>query len=117
MADPARDWDGDFTYNFRDDEWVEIVNVGSVAVSLDGYRLASADTTWRYEFSGMLDPGGVRVVYGSESHEWERTFGHPAFGLRLNNSLRCRRLQTRRIVERVLRIVPGAIPLSSRDWM
>ena len=36
LADPARDWDGDGDYNFRNDEWVEIVNAGDAAVSLSG---------------------------------------------------------------------------------
>ena len=49
------------------------------------YRLASADTVWRYEFSGTLEPGAVAVVYGSESHTWEQISGNPAYGLRLAN--------------------------------
>lgn len=85
LADPARDWDGDGVYQYRDDEWVEIVNAGSSAVSLEGYRLAGADTTWRYEFSGTLDPGAVRVVYGSQSYAWEKENGAPQYGLRLAN--------------------------------
>lgn len=86
MADPARDWDGDTVYNFRDDEWVEIVNTGVAPVVLDGYRLASADSVWRYEFTGSLDPGSHAVVFGSESYAWEQSTGNPAFGFRLANS-------------------------------
>ena len=86
LADPASDWDGSGAYHSRDDEWVEIVNTGTSVVDLSAYRLAGADTTWRYEFSGFLDPGQVRVVYGSESYAWEQANGHPAFGLRLSNS-------------------------------
>ncbi len=86
MADPAGDWDGDSTYSFRDDEWVEIVNTGPSSVSLAGFRLAGADTSWRYEFSGTLDPGAVTVVYGSQSYAWEQANGEPAYGLRLGNT-------------------------------
>ena len=86
LADPATDWNGSGAYDSRDDEWVEIINAGAEPVSLAGCRLASADTTWRYEFSGLLAPGEVRVVYGSESYAWEQASGEPAYGLRLTNT-------------------------------
>jgi hypothetical protein len=86
LADPQRDWDGDGTVNSRDDEWVEIVNVGISAVTLDDYRLAGADTSWRYGFSGGLAPGAVLVVYGGQSYAWETANGAPRFGLRLVNT-------------------------------
>lgn len=88
MADPARDWDGDDEYNYRNDEWVEIINLGVAAVDLDGYRLADGEgePVWRYGFSGLLEPGCVRVVYGSDSRAWEESFGFPVYGLSLNNT-------------------------------
>jgi len=86
LADPASDWDGDSVVNSRDDEWVEIVNAGAAPVLLDAYRLAGADTTWRYNFSGTLAPGDVRVVYGSESYAWEQANGEPQYGFRLANT-------------------------------
>ena len=86
LADPARDWNQDGTVNSRDDEWVEIVNTGAATVNLEGYRIASADTVWRYEFSGLLFPGETRVVYGRESYLWELANGFPQFGLRLSNT-------------------------------
>jgi hypothetical protein len=85
LADPARDWNGDGATHSRDDEWVEIVNASVGTVDLAGYRLASPDTTWRFELSGSLGPGGVRVVYGREAYEWEQATGNPAFGFRLSN--------------------------------
>jgi len=86
LADPQRDWNGDGAVSSRDDEWVEIVNIGISAVDLEGYRLAGADTSWRYGFSGGLAPGGVLVVYGGESYAWETANGAPRFGLRLVNT-------------------------------
>ena len=85
LADPARDWNGDGEVHFRDDEWVEIVNTGSLPVDLAGYRVAGADTTWRFEFAGTLNPGEVRVVFGLESYQWEQDHGFPQYGLRLAN--------------------------------
>ena len=86
LADPAQDWDGDGNLHSRDDEWVEIFNAGTEMVDLTGYRLAGADTVWRFEFTGFLAPGAHRVVYGSDSYAWEKATGNPAFGLRLSNS-------------------------------
>ena len=86
LADPARDWNGDAAISSRDDEWVEVINTGLATLDLAGYRLAGPDSVWRYEFSGVLAPGAVRVVYGRQSYEWEGANGYPAFGLRLGNS-------------------------------
>lgn len=86
MADPASDWDGSGDYAYRDDEWVEIFNAGASTVVIDGYRLAGADTSWRYEFAGELGPGETRVVYGSESYAWETDNGEDRYGLRLGNT-------------------------------
>lgn len=88
VADPARDWDGDGTANYRDDEWVEIRNLGSAPVDLSDYRLADAEgpVVFRYGFAGTLEPGAVRVVYGSDSRAWEEANGFPLYGLSLNNA-------------------------------
>jgi len=86
LADPARDWNGDAILSSRDDEWVEVINTGPAPLDLAGYRLAGPDSVWRYEFSGVLAPGAVQVVYGRQSYEWEGANGYPAFGLRLGNS-------------------------------
>lgn len=94
LADPGRDWDGDGTVSSRDDEWVEIINLGKSAVDLAGYRLADGTgrPVWRYEFAGVLEPGGVRIAYGSDSRAWEEANGFPVYGLSLNNSGDCVRL-------------------------
>ncbi len=88
MADPARDWDGDGQYNYRDDEWVEILNLGESVVDLFGYRISDGegDPVWRYGFSGLLGPGEMRIVFGSESEAWEESNSCPVYGLSLNNS-------------------------------
>ncbi len=88
LADPARDWDGDGAQHYRDDEWIEIVNLSDGPIDLSNYYVADGegDPVWRYGFSGVLEPGGVRVVYGSESAAWEEAFGFPIFGLSLNNA-------------------------------
>lgn len=86
LADPASDWNGDEMTHSRDDEWLEIINTSTSPVDLTGLRVASSDTTWRYEFSGMLGPGDVRIIYGSDAYAWEQETGNPAFGLRLTNT-------------------------------
>ena len=86
LAGPARDWDGDAVYDARKDEWVEIVNVGGAPIDLSPYRLADADSTIRYAFSGSLAPGAVLLVAGSGAEAWQRSVGRSVTGLSLNNS-------------------------------
>jgi len=87
LADPGFDWDGDGAVNSKLDEWVEIVNVGNSPVDLSRFRLTdeSAGTDWRYELSGTLAPGEVRVFYGSTVVAWQAANGVSQFGLSLNN--------------------------------
>jgi hypothetical protein len=94
VADPARDWDGDGALNARDDEWIEIINLGEAAIDLGGYRIADGEAkpVWRYGFAGMLAPGAVMVACGSDSKAWEEANDFPAYGLSLNNSGDCIRL-------------------------
>ena len=88
MADPARDWDGDGEYNYRDDEWIEILNAGSSSVDLSDYLLSDGDgePVWRFGFAGTLMPDATLVVYGSDSRAWEESNGQPVYGLSLNNT-------------------------------
>jgi hypothetical protein len=86
LADPASDWNVDGVVSSRDDEWAEIYNTGPDPVNLAGYRLAGPDSVWRYEFTGVLAPNAVQVVYGRQSYDWETANGFPAFGLRLGNT-------------------------------
>ena len=91
MADPAGDWsptDGNSTYNSVEDEWIEIYNAGTGPEDVSGWRLRDAvsDSSWRYQFEGVLLPGEIRVVYGNESYAWEEANGYPKYGLSMNNT-------------------------------
>ncbi len=88
LADPASDWDGDGTLGSKNDEWVEVINSGASGVDLSAYRLGdlSGGYSWRYGFSGILQPGAVLIVYGSDSQVWESANGFTAAGLSLNNT-------------------------------
>jgi len=86
LPGPARDWDGSGTFSSRDDEWIEVVNVGPVPIGLDGWFVTDGDSIPRFAFQGSLDPGARRMVTGRESYDWERASGFPAFGFSLANS-------------------------------
>ena len=86
LADPAGDWDGDSSYSYRDDEWIEVYNTGSSTVDISSYWLGDADSTLLFNLSGTLAAGAHRIVYGSDAVDWQRANGHSAVGFRLNNS-------------------------------
>jgi len=86
LAGPARDWDGSGAVSTRDDEWIEIINTGGSPVDLAGYLLTDGDRLPRYGFSGTLNPGAVRVVFGKDAVDWERATSNPVFGLSLGNT-------------------------------
>jgi len=91
MPDPASDWsptDGNEDYGSLEDEWVEIFNMGSAAVDVTGWRLRDAvsDSSWRFGFDGVLEPGEFFVVYGNEAYQWEEVNGYAKNGLSLNNA-------------------------------
>ena len=39
LADPASDWDGDGTVDFKGDEWIEVLNNGTEPINLSDYFL------------------------------------------------------------------------------
>jgi hypothetical protein len=91
MADPASDWspsDGNDEYHSMEDEWIEIYNDGFDPVDITGWRLRDAvsDSSWRFGFDGVIQPGDVIVVYGNEAYAWEEANGFPKNGLSMNNS-------------------------------
>lgn len=85
MADPATDWNGDGAYDFKNDEWAEIVNAGAAPLDLTGYFLGDEAGDFVFGFSGVLAAGGVLVVHGSDSVAWESAHGESTTGLRLGN--------------------------------
>jgi hypothetical protein len=86
LAGPARDWDGSGALSTRDDEWVEVVNVGPAPLDLTGHLITDGDNLPRMGFTGMLAPGERRLVFGRDAVDWERANGHPIFGLSLGNT-------------------------------
>lgn len=86
LASPARDWDEDGTFVARQDEWVELRNMGSVAVSLGEYYLTDTDSTLRIIPTGTLQPGAVVVITGRMAEDWQRFAGRTVTGLSLNNA-------------------------------
>ena len=87
LASPARDWDGDGLYDSKNDEWIEIQNVGPEALAIGEYRLADAARTVRFALEGTLAPGEVKLITGSAADAWQRSQGLAAAGLSLNNSV------------------------------
>ena len=86
LAGPARDWDGSGVLSTRDDEWVEILNVGPGPLDLAGWLLTDGDAIPRFALSGILAAGERHVVYGKDAYDWEKAHGQPAFGLSLANT-------------------------------
>ncbi|MFO7653278.1 MAG: lamin tail domain-containing protein [Candidatus Krumholzibacteriia bacterium] len=87
LADPASDWDGDGTVAAIGDEWVELINLGSEPVDLTNYWLLDGlgdDPHMR--LSGVLAPGAVLVVYGSDALRWQAETSNGVSGLSLNNT-------------------------------
>ncbi len=85
MADPASDWDGSGAYSFRDDEWIELYNPGPGSLTLDGYLLGDENRQPVFGFSGALEAGRQRVVYGSEAVVYQQGHGLGVYGLRMGN--------------------------------
>ncbi|MFT5232671.1 MAG: hypothetical protein ACI9UQ_000693 [Candidatus Krumholzibacteriia bacterium] len=86
MADPASDWNGDGTVDFKGDEWIEVRNVGTVAIDMSTYWLRD-DTgdEIHLQLFGMINPGDVAVFYGSDAMDWQGAQGLSTSGLSLNN--------------------------------
>ena len=86
MADPASDWDADGIYNYRDDEWVEVLNTGTETVDLSAYYLRDGTGDDAHlNLSGDLAAGEVAVFFGSDAVAWQQAFGSGSGGLSLNN--------------------------------
>ena len=87
LAGPVSDWNGDGTVDFKNDEWIEILNNGSDPLDLTGYFLRDIlGEEPHLGLSGVLDPGETAVFYGSDAVAWQQEMGLTTSGLSLNNS-------------------------------
>jgi len=86
LADPATDWDGDGEVDYKDDEWIEVVNTGPLTVDLAEYWLRDGlGETPHLNLSGTLVPGAVAVFYGSDALLWQQENDAGSSGFSLNN--------------------------------
>ena len=84
---PRSDWNGDFGFDIRDDEWIEIVNTGDVPLDLSDYLLLNGSGRLPvYGFEGMLEAGSYLLIYGTDAVEWQVANNAAVVGLSLNNS-------------------------------
>ena len=86
LADPASDWDGDGEVDYKDDEWVEVVNQGTNEIDLSLYWLRDGlGDAPHLNLFGMLAPEQVAVFYGSDALAWQEANDIGATGFSLNN--------------------------------
>ena len=132
IAAPGTDWSGDGEIDWRDDEWVEIVNRGDSAVDLEDYWVSDEidDPPLRYRFSGTLGPQQALFVTGAEALAFQADMGLGSGGLSLRNSggwvaLFCDTGGEPEMVDSVeyqdYQVVQdralGRFPLDSEDWI
>lgn len=87
MADPATDWNSDGQYDYRTDEWIEVLNTGDQAVDLTAYWLRdSTGDQPHLNLFGVLEAHCVAVFYGSNAVAWQQENGVSVTGFSLNNS-------------------------------
>ncbi len=87
LSAPGQDWNGDGEVDFKNDEWVEIVNTGPGVEDLQGVFLRDGSgDSYHFGFTGSLAAGEVRLVLGSDAVAWQSANGLSTTGLSLNNS-------------------------------
>lgn len=87
LGDPVRDWDEDGDLTYRDDEWVEITNIGFETEDLSLYWLRDGTGDEPHiQLRGTLAPGQKLIVYGSDAVAWQQENGLTISGLSINNS-------------------------------
>lgn len=87
LADPASDWDGDGTVDFKGDEWIEVRNVGPEPIDLSVYYLRDGlGEDIHFRLSGIINPDDTAVFYGSDAVAWQAEMGITTSGFSLNNS-------------------------------
>jgi hypothetical protein len=86
LGDPDSDWNGDGEVDWKLDEWVEVLNRGSVTVDLADYWLRDIlGDEPHLQLSGQLAPGEAAVFYGSDAVAWQEANNIAQSGLSLNN--------------------------------
>jgi len=83
---PGRDWDGNALFSARDDEWIELINLGVATVDLSAFVITDADSTWRWRGSGTIGMGEHRAIYGSDAVSWQTANGRTIAGFSLANA-------------------------------
>ena len=87
MGDPNQDWNGDGAYNYREDEWIEVMNTGTESENLSNYWLRDiTGDDLHLQLWGNLDPLQVAVFYGSDAINWQLEQGLTGVGFSINNS-------------------------------
>jgi hypothetical protein len=86
LGDPASDWDGDGTVDFKLDEWFEVRNTGTEPLNLSDYFIRDIlGEEPHLRLSGVIDPGETAVFYGSDAVAWQQANGMTTSGLSINN--------------------------------
>ncbi|MEN8005607.1 MAG: lamin tail domain-containing protein [Candidatus Krumholzibacteriota bacterium] len=86
LADPASDWDGDGAVDFKNDEWIEVLNNGTAPIDLSDYYLRDIlGEEPHLRLTGVVDPGEAAIFYGSDAVAWQTEMGLTTSGLSLNN--------------------------------
>jgi hypothetical protein len=88
LPSPHADWSQNGIPGELSDEWVEIANVGTEPLSLDGHFLASPASPGvpRAGLAGTLEPGERLLVTGEAALDWQVEHGGVAGGLNLGDS-------------------------------
>ncbi len=88
IADAVSDWSGDGLIDYKNDEWVEIINRGDTGRDIDEYWLSDSvdDPAVRYRFSGTLPAGEVFQVTGAMAVDWQAENDAGSAGLSLGNT-------------------------------
>ncbi len=86
LADPASDWNADGVVHYRDDEWIEVTNIGGVDIDLTNYFVRDGlGEDLHLRLSGLLSGGEAAVFYGSDAVAHQQANSMTVTGLSLNN--------------------------------
>lgn len=87
LADPGSiDSNGDGTISTYDDEFIELVNIGSTAIDLNGYTISDAIAIKYTFYSTSIPAGGSVVIFGGGTPTDIPGISISTTGLSLNNT-------------------------------